>query len=182
MTEDHFESFQSSIFGPSLNWLIILSFIKRCGTLSSLTHYPVSLKISAWFFLQSELMFFQSIPLILWAFFFCKMILEELQKWISPCRKTLLSILLLTETTEIRIPRILQITHEVTYSYNVCLALLSSKVAVTTVRKGKVQRVEGKQKGEHKERVHNGGVANKPQTAKTDQVLLVKALFSFSGL
>lgn len=151
MTEDHFELFQSSIFGPSLNWLIIFSFIKRCGTLSSLTHYPVSLKISAWFFLQSELMFFQSIPLILWAFF-CKLILEELQKWISPCRKTLLSILLLTETTEIRIPRILQVTHEVTYSYNVCLALLSSKVAVMTVRKGKVQRVEGKQKGEHKER------------------------------
>lgn len=36
MTEDHFESFQSSIFGPSLNWLIIFSFIIP-NTLPSVT-------------------------------------------------------------------------------------------------------------------------------------------------
>lgn len=103
-----------------------------CGTLSSLTHYPLTKDISMIFFSNV----FSKYSFNFVSFCFCKLILDELQKWISPCRKTLLSILLLTETTEIRIPRILQVTHEVTYSCNVCLALLSSKVAVMTVGKG----------------------------------------------
>jgi len=60
-----------------------------------------------------------------------------------------LSTLVLEETTYTRVPRMLQVAHEViTYSsgQNVCLALLSSKTAVVKVQKGKVQTVRREEK------------------------------------
>ncbi len=62
--------FSTLIFGVSLNSslcrLIIFISIKRCGILSSLTHYPVhiSIDIQDDIFPHWDLMWFQSVPLI----------------------------------------------------------------------------------------------------------------------
>lgn len=64
----------------------------------------------------------------------------------------MLSTLLPVETTHTRVLRILRVTHKVTYSsgHNVCLALLSSKMAVMIDQKGKVVTVGEKEREEHK--------------------------------